>query len=216
METRLQDVWTSMPARLQRYNPANGSGDFVITVKTPVVGEDGEEDHYEVPILQHVPILFPAGAGGFRIAAPPKKGDTAIILFATRSIDRWLARGGIVEPGFGAQKHHVSDAMAIMGLRSFAEPMKNVPSDHASIGYDEGASIEFRPDEIRVGGDDADDGAVGQSALDHFIVALGQAITDQSSNAPGAAALTALLNKLNQGTIGAPKWNCGTSVTKVK
>lgn len=174
MDGALQNVWTSMPGRVESYDPSLQRVNVRITVKSPTVGEDGAPNVQSIAVLTAVPVVFPGGSS-FRFIAPLQAGDTVLLVFCSRSIDKWLLKGGIVDPGF-TQKHHVSDAVAIPILRDFAHPLKNSPTDHASIGHDEGATIEFRPGDIRIGGDTGAEkthrGETYNSALNTFLTAL--------------------------------------------
>jgi hypothetical protein len=151
MDASLASVWTAMPAVIESYDANLQRANLQIVVKSGSVGEDGERITETIAVNNSVPVIH-IGGSGFRSYFPPARGDTALLVFASRSIGAWLAKGGIVDTG---QDHHhdLSDAIAIVGLRDFAHSLKNAPSDHASIGHDEGATIEFRQSEIRVGGD---------------------------------------------------------------
>lgn len=194
MDVALQNVWTSMPGRVESYDPIGPKINVRIAIKSPTVGEDGAPNVQSIAVLTSVPVIFPGGSS-FRFVAPLQAGDTVLLVVCSRSIDKWLLKGGIVDPGF-TQKHHISDAVAIPILRDFAHPLKNSPSDHASIGHDEGATIEFRPDELRLGSDSASKAVAVQSALDDFISAL-----DATSSILGAAGAAGIPGKLAIDTL---------------
>ncbi len=149
MDVALQNVWTAMPATVVSYDSTLQRANVQIGVKIGNVREDGERAAVTVAVINAVPVLH-AGGGGFREVYPIRKGDTVLVVFTTRSIDTWLAKGGLVDPHFD-HHHDLSDAVAIAGLRDFAHPLVNAPTDRASIGYDTGATIEFHQNEIRIG-----------------------------------------------------------------
>lgn len=209
----LQNIWTAIPGIIQSYDPRLQRATIQISVKSTFIAEDGDNDVTEIAALSGVPVVH-TGGGGFRIVVPPVRGDSVLLVFCARSIDQWLAKGGVVDPFF-LHHHDLSDAIAILGLRDFAHPLKNSPSDHASIGYDTGATIEFRQGEIRAGGDDADQAVVVQSALDDFMTGLGTAAAAVSTDPSAAAALGALSNALNALHAGTG-WKANTTILKAK
>lgn len=66
--------------------------------------------------INAVPVQFP-GAGGFAETWPVAPGDPCLLVFADRSLDVWYERGGIVDP-IDERRHDLSDAFAILGVRS--------------------------------------------------------------------------------------------------
>lgn len=74
-----------------------------------------------IPALVDCPVFTPQG-GGFSLQFPIEKGDTAIVLFADRNIDNWFTSGGVQVPADG-RLHSLSDAIAIVGLNSLANPL---------------------------------------------------------------------------------------------
>jgi hypothetical protein len=150
-DVALQGVWTALPGVVQSYNAGRQTANIQVGVKNVSVAEGGEDLVEAIAVLNAVPVLHVGGAG-FRAVFPPAPGDTALVVFCSRSIARWLLQGGVVDPGT-AHHHDLSDGVAIVGLRTRKTALTNAPADHASIGHDAGATIEFRQNEIRVGGD---------------------------------------------------------------
>lgn len=140
-----------MPGRVESYEALLQVANIRLTVRTPVVTESGDLRNDDVAVLNAVPVIF-SGGSKYRFIAPLEPGDTVLVVFTSRSLDKWLTTGGIVDPGF-VHHHHVSDAVAIPILRDWKHLLENTPSDHASIGHDAGATIEFRQNEIRAGSD---------------------------------------------------------------
>lgn len=56
------------------------------------------------------------------LALPVAVGDTGLLIFSDRSLDVWLATGGIVDPG-DDRRHALSDAVFVPGLRPFSSPL---------------------------------------------------------------------------------------------
>lgn len=144
----LRGAFTSMPGRVVRYNSSTQSVDVEITV----LDSDGP-----FPVVQRCPLMFP-GSAGSRITWPVSAGDGVLLVFASRSIDKWLAVGGVVDPE--DDRHHtVSDAIAIPGLFDFAHLPTSVPSD----------AFVVHASKIRLGGPSANDPVIRKSDLDDFI-----------------------------------------------
>jgi hypothetical protein len=74
-----------------------------------------------IPPLSDVPLVTLQG-GGFSLEFPIAAGDTALVLFADRNIDNWFTSGGVMPPADG-RLHALSDAIAIVGLNSVAQPL---------------------------------------------------------------------------------------------
>ena len=144
----------AIPARVESYDSARQAVNVLPLVEVPYTDEEGNEQFEALPVIPRVPVVFP-GANGFRVTFPIVAGDTVLLVFADRSIDAWLDRGGLVEPT-DARSHDLADAIAIPGLRSFRAPLSSAPTDAMTVGSDTGdAVIEIDSGEIRAGGSDA-------------------------------------------------------------
>lgn len=92
----------------------------------------------EFPLIEDVPVVR-LGSGTVRIKFPIRVGDACVVLFAARSIDRWLPAGARLDPGTD-RDHDMSDACVITGLMDFG---------HTEEGD---TMIEFTDSEILAGG----------------------------------------------------------------
>lgn len=86
------------------------------------------------PVLVEVPVLMP-----FHIVAPVPVGTTVLVIFGSRSTDKWLQQGGLVDPD-DPRTHDLSDGLAIPGLMDFAHVATPSPA------------VEFTTEEIHAGG----------------------------------------------------------------
>jgi len=150
---RMRGVRVALPARVESYDPTTQQITAQPLVLEGYVAEEGERATERLPAIAGVPVVFP-GAGGFRVTFPIAVGDTVLLVFASSSIDRWLALGGEVDPA-DDRRHALSDAIAIPGLRDFAHALGNAPSSTMSIGKDGGPTIEISGTEIQAGGSGA-------------------------------------------------------------
>lgn len=69
------------------------------------------------PLLDDVPV-FSLYGGGWNVTLPIAVGDECILLFADSALDVWLQNGGEVNNPATQRRHDLSDACAIVGLRS--------------------------------------------------------------------------------------------------
>jgi hypothetical protein len=139
VENRVSQVHTSIPGRVESYDASKRKASIKPLVKRRY--RDGRVD--DMPVVVNVPVVFPEG-GGARITFPVSRGDTGLLVFAERSIDVWLSRGGDVDPN-DFRKHDISDGVFIPGLH----PFNSAPSADASSVVIEfgGAKIKIQPDE---------------------------------------------------------------------
>jgi hypothetical protein len=147
----LHGIWTSMPGIIQSYDATTQTASVQLGVKNRHVGESGDQEVETITVLPSVPVVH-LGGSGFRAVFPPTRGDTALVVFCSRSIAEWLRSGGVVDPGTD-HHHDISDGVVFVGFRPRPNALSSSPADHPSIGKDGGATIEFHDSEIRVGGD---------------------------------------------------------------
>ncbi len=136
---QLGEVNTAIPAVINKYDPTKQEAEVIPLIKRKY--KDGTAVD-RAPITG-VPVVFPAAGGGI-ITFPVTKGDTGLLIFSQRSIDRWVrGDGSLIDPGDN-RKHDISDAIAIPGLFSFSSALQSDP-DNVIIKFS-GASIALTPD----------------------------------------------------------------------
>lgn len=111
-DSLMAELRVSMPARVVAYDEAKQLVDVQPLLKETRRDAAGKELVEDLPLLLSCPVVSP-----YRIRGPIEKGDIVWVLFADRSIDQWLARGGrdAVDP-VDPRRHHLSDAVAIPGV----------------------------------------------------------------------------------------------------
>lgn len=150
LDTRLGELRVSVPARVERYDATKQLVDVKPLVKDPVSDVDtGDISYVSVPVIVNVPVAFP-GAGGFRITFPISLGDTVLLVFSDRSLDKWLDQGGEVSPD-DSRVHNLSDAVAYPGIRPFNAPWTGASTTNATVGKDGGPQIHLTGSEIQLG-----------------------------------------------------------------
>ena len=88
-----------------------------------------------LPVITNVPIIFP-GSRTTRVRWPIRKGDSVLLLFSSASLDRWLARGGVTDPG-DERSYDLNDCVAIPGIADFL----HADDDAVMIEFTENSQI---------------------------------------------------------------------------
>lgn len=140
IEARLAEVRVSMPGTIESFDTATQLASVRPDLKELRFDENDAEVVEPLPVISDVPVQFPR-AGGFSLTVPVQKGDSCLLVFSDRSLDKWLDSGGQVDP-VDARRHHLSDAVAIVGVSSKANPIPSFDNDHATLGKD-GESSQF-------------------------------------------------------------------------
>jgi hypothetical protein len=135
-ERAAADVRVALPAKVVRFDAATQMIDAQPMVREGYIDENGERQTDALPVIPNVPVCFP-GSGPFCITFPIAVGDTVLLVFSDRSLDKWLSVGGVIDPG-DDRNHHLTDAIAIPGLRPGNAALKSVGSC-IKIGADAGA-----------------------------------------------------------------------------
>jgi len=152
---RLRNLFTSMPGKVIEYTATIQRATVQPLVKHSYFDENGERKTKLFPPIAGVPVFFFGNNTGHRITFPINKGDTALLMFSYNSMDTWLSRGDISEPG-DDRMHSISDAIALVGLRPF-KGATQVKQD---------ALVIQTSDEIRLGSDTSSDDVARKSDLD--------------------------------------------------
>lgn len=119
MEARLAELNVAIPARVESYDADRYEISAQPLIHDAFVDESGARVADRPAIIHGVPVMM-LGSGGTRVKFPIAVGDTVLLIFAHRSLDRWLVRGGEVDPE-DDRRHSRSDAVALPGLQSFAD-----------------------------------------------------------------------------------------------
>lgn len=105
---------TCIPGRIESYDSKRQAVDVQPLLNRRLISGQ----HEILPIIPNVPFCFPS-AGDRGLFFPIKRGDNCLLLFSQRSIETWKISGGRVTPN-DTRKHAFSDAIAIPGLKPFA------------------------------------------------------------------------------------------------
>jgi len=179
------DLHVSCPGRIVRFDADTQLADVKPIIRQ-IRPRDGKKVTLPLPVITGVPVQF-AGAGGFRLTFPVKKGEPCWLIFADGCIDKYVHKGGEDVDPLDPRTHDLSDAVCILGLRSLQDRLRDVSTNSMKIGKDGGdAQIELFDDRIELGGNS--DYAALASKVDDVAEVLKAAINTHSHVVTGTAA----------------------------
>jgi hypothetical protein len=149
---RLDEVRTAMPASVSSYDPVTQTGTVQPLIQRVQTDEEGNEFVESLPPIDKVPFLFPR-AGAFYLTMPVQAADIVLLVIADRSLDRWRAMGGTVDPG-DLRSHDPSDAVAIPGVYPTLQAIAaaDVSTTGMAMGQANGPAIHITPAGVELGG----------------------------------------------------------------
>jgi hypothetical protein len=118
IESKLMDVHTALPAIIISFDPDTRTVTAQPTIQRVFSEGEGLEGATNLPPCVDVPVIFPMG-GGYELTFPIAAGDECLLMFAERCIDGWFGSGEPTPPD-DYRQHDLSDAFAIVGVRSLA------------------------------------------------------------------------------------------------
>jgi len=110
IDAALGQVHTALPAIIDKYDHATQTAE----VKPALRRRFADDSVVELPVIPGVPVLWPGSADG-GICWPLTRGDAVMLMFSERSMDEWMANGGVVTPSDG-RRFDLTDAVAIPKL----------------------------------------------------------------------------------------------------
>lgn len=116
------------------FYPATQTADIQIGMQR-LVPQGGETPSWVAtssPILPQVPCIF-LGGGGCSLTFPVAAGDTCLLFFNDRDIGNWFTTGVAATPPPSNRAHHISDAIALVGLRNLANLLPSVSTTDAVL-----------------------------------------------------------------------------------
>jgi hypothetical protein len=116
LDQRQLQIHTATPAQIVSYNPSTMTATVQPALRIIQRQTDGTQVPRVIQAIQDVPVGFPGG-GGYLLTFPVQPGDECLLVFCERQIDNWHQHGGIQTPT-DFRLHDISDAVALVGLRS--------------------------------------------------------------------------------------------------
>lgn len=160
-------IWTALPAYVESFDPVAMTISAKPAIKARIQSFDGNPPlpgavldvapfyWVDMPVIVDVPVCF-QGGGGFTFTLPISKGDECLLVFSSRCIDNWWYLGG-GQAGDDAQtqgelrKHDLSDAFALVGVRSNPRTLANVSTVNAELrSDDDSVKIQLAPAKVVV------------------------------------------------------------------
>ncbi len=161
----MRGVFRARPGVVKKWDASKQKADVQPTIQIPYRDEEDQRQVRSDVVLTGVPVIF-AGAGPCRFTFPISDGKlqingdairatTGLIIWCDCSLDKWLSGDGReVDPQFDHRDMH-NDAIFLPGFNPFGAALGDVPTDHMSIGFDEGLQVKIKHDVVEVGVKDA-------------------------------------------------------------
>lgn len=140
------NIWTAMPGKVHSIDNLviAGTIEVEVTIQSRILAADGSQQWMTLPILPDVPVVF-QGGGGFTATFPIQIDDECVVIFASRSIDHWWDRGGVQQQA-ESRMHDLSDAFALVGVRSRPNWITGYNKNNAQLRSDDGKNyLEMTP-----------------------------------------------------------------------
>ena len=138
MQKISNSIRVAMPASIESYDFKTQKADIKIDMQELYHNETS----LDYPVLSGVPVIFPR-CGGASITMPIVRGDTCLVMFLDRDSTSWLLGGKGLKPK-SMRSHHLSDAVAIMGLSPFTSKSPSKNNTDMLISFD-GSEITLKP-----------------------------------------------------------------------
>lgn len=133
------ELHVSMPAEVVNYDHKSQT----ITAKPHFKRKFKDGKIEDPPLIYRVPVAFPRAGKSFMVF-PIEPGHSVQLMFSDRSLEKWMSSGKTVEPE-DTRAHHISDAFAIPGGYSLADPVKVNNAKDIIIKNDDGGNfVELR------------------------------------------------------------------------
>lgn len=148
LQSRLEDVHTMLPGRVQSYNPETR----LATVKPAVLFRSLHGDTLDIPPIDSVPVVWP-GSTDFSVHGTLPVGSGVTIMFSEAGIGGWL-RGTQDADADDETRFSLHDAVAIPGLwpvsrvplHQFRTAQWGMTSASAEIGGTEDGKVSIAND----------------------------------------------------------------------
>lgn len=134
------DMWTALPGVIVDFDKTKMTAHVQPTIMAKVQDRFGAIANVKLPVLPDVVVQFPSG-GGVTLTFPVAPGDECLLVFSSRCIDAWHQLGA---GDTGAQvqveqrMHDLSDAIAIVGIRSLPNVPGGISTTGAELRTDDG------------------------------------------------------------------------------
>ncbi|MDQ7094224.1 Gp138 family membrane-puncturing spike protein [Desulfosporosinus sp. PR] len=169
MYNRMGDKWgvdlrSAMPGIVQSFDPVEQTVTVQPAIQERIIDDSGNVNMVNLPLLLDVPVCF-IGGGGYTMTFPIQKGDECLVIFGDQCIDSWWSNGGVQAP-IEQRRHDLSDAFAVVGLRSQPRRLSNYSTISTQIRSDDGNQyIDLSPNGIAIKGNVSIEGTLTASGI---------------------------------------------------
>lgn len=111
IDSRLTELYTSIPARIVKYDATTQTADCEIVILRAETAESGATVHETYPVIPNVPVGWMSG-GGYSLQFPLNKGDGVWLMFSMAATANWRETGEVSPPG-DRDLHDISYPIAI-------------------------------------------------------------------------------------------------------
>ncbi len=172
MDSRLIDVHTAMPGRVESYDREKQVADVRPQLRRVIRRRDGSRVSEELPVIPCVPVTQ-LRVGGFFIHLPIAVGDFGTLLFNEYDIGRWRSIGDVVDPG-DTRRHRLSGPTFLPGMfpQADALPIGDTDAARMTLGASAGAQLDIDAAGIRLGKAAASEGIGLGDAIKTFLDSL--------------------------------------------
>lgn len=134
------EIWTALPAIVDSFDHVKRTCNVKPTLLIPLTNASGGVDDVSLPLLLDCPVQYPGG-GGVSLTFPLKAGDEVLVVFSSRCINTWWARGGYENNRLEEYRmHDLSDGFIIPEIRSVPRSF-SVDTSAAQLRTDDGTAL---------------------------------------------------------------------------
>jgi hypothetical protein len=151
IDSRLLDLHTSFPAKVESYSPSANTVDVVPCLNRSLPDGSGNVVSEALPKIAGVPVCFPR-SGNYGITFPIQAGDFVFVVCAQRNIGNWRSTGAQGDPG-DLGMHTLDGAVAIPGVYPDAKALSSAAANKMVLGKDDtpSARIEITSSGVNLG-----------------------------------------------------------------
>jgi hypothetical protein len=138
-------------ATIQSFDSASLKVTASMNYKKSILQRDSDGNYstvlHDYPVLLDMPVVI-LGGGPAQVTFPIQAGDTCLVLFNDRDIDNWF-QSGQVGPVASNRLHSFADGIALVGVRSQANPIENYDETRAGLSWGQ-TVVQVSEDKIKL------------------------------------------------------------------
>lgn len=156
LETLKKEIFLTMNCvaigTIQTFNSADCTAQIQINYPRVFVQMDSagvtKNETQPYPLLMQVPcVVLSGGAAGLTFPISP--GDSCVVLFNDRDFSNWFASGATTAPPASLDHHGMGNGIAIVGIRSAANPIAGYDTTHAKL-YNGNTQVAVSASKVKI------------------------------------------------------------------